>query len=116
MQIVCAEDGEQAVARIDRGGLDAVITDLRMPGKDGMEVLRHAKSVQPELLVYVISAHGDIPTAVEAIKYGAQDFIQKPFDIDDVRARVRNGLDARGPDPAQGDQADGEVDPAIWDD
>jgi DNA-binding NtrC family response regulator len=109
------EDGEQAVRRIDQGGLDVVVTDLRMPGKDGMEVLKHAKAKQPELLVYMISAHGDIPTAVEAIKLGAADFIQKPFRIDEVRARIRAGLDkrdlARGP---KGDVAEGKIDETLW--
>ena len=111
-----AEDGDQAVARIDRGGLDVVITDLRMPGRDGLEVLRHTKRAAPDTLVYVISAHGDVPTAVEAMKLGAVDFIQKPFKIDDVRARVRVGLDKRElarPRP-QGDLVRGPVDAGIW--
>ncbi len=111
-----AEDGDQAVARIDRGGLDVVITDLRMPGRDGLEVLRHTKRAAPDTLVYVISAHGDVPTAVEAMKLGAVDFIQKPFKIDDVRARVRVGLDKRElarPRP-QGDLVRGPVDEGIW--
>ena len=86
-----ASDGEEAIARIDEGGLDVVITDLRMPRKDGMQVLRHAKEKHESLLIYMISAHGDVPTAVEAMKLGADDFIQKPFKIDEVRARVRAG-------------------------
>lgn len=110
-----ADDGDQAVRRIDQGGLDVVVTDLRMPGRDGMEVLKHAKQVAPDTLVYMISAHGDIPTAVEAMKLGAADFIQKPFRIDEVRARVRAGLDkrelARRP---RGDVAEGKVDASIF--
>ncbi len=115
--VEAAEDGEQAIARLDQGGVDAVITDLRMPGKDGMAVLRHAQARHPEVLVYMISAHGDIPTAVEAMKHGAQDFIQKPFKIDEVRARVRAGLDKRELRVRpQGDVAGGAIDPALWDD
>jgi DNA-binding NtrC family response regulator len=91
-KVELAQDGEEACARIDRGGLDAVVTDLRMPKKDGMEVLKHAKAKNPELLVFVISAYGDVPTAVEAMKYGAADFIMKPFKIDDVRTRIRTQL------------------------
>ena len=117
-EVETAENGEEGIRRIDQGGLDVVVTDLRMPGKDGMEVLRHCKQVAPDLLVYMISAHGDIPTAVEAIKHGAKDFIQKPFDIQEVRARIRNGLDQREPPrpaaPSGGDVAEGEVDPEIW--
>lgn len=112
-----ANDGAEGIARLDRGGLDVVITDLRMPNKDGFDLLRHARSRHPEVLVYMISAHGDVPTAVEAMKEGAQDFIQKPFQIDEVRARVRAGLDTRGEKKRpQGDTASGEVDPAIWND
>ncbi|MBL4850432.1 MAG: sigma-54-dependent Fis family transcriptional regulator [Planctomycetes bacterium] len=112
-----ANDGAEAIERLDRGGLDVVITDLRMPNKDGLEVLRHAQSRHPDVLVFLMSAHGDIPTAIQAIKDGAQDFIQKPFKIDDVRARIRAGLDARGERKRpKGDQAFGEVDPAIWND
>ncbi|MCO5166880.1 MAG: sigma-54 dependent transcriptional regulator [Planctomycetes bacterium] len=110
-----ADDGDQAVRRLDQGGLDVVVTDLRMPGRDGMAVLRHARQVAPDTLVYMISAHGDIPTAVEAMKLGAIDFIQKPFRIDEVRARIRAGLDkrdlARGP---QGDVAEGKVDLGVY--
>lgn len=112
-----AEDGEQGIARLDQGGFDVVITDLRMPGQDGMDVLRHVQARHPSLLVYMISAHGDVPTAVEAMKLGAQDFIQKPFRIDDVRARVRAGLDTRElAERPVGDVAAGVVDEAVWDD
>ena len=115
-EVELASDGEEAIARIDQGGLHVVITDLRMPGKDGMDVLRHAAKKYPDLLIYMISAHGDVPTAVEAMKLGADDFIQKPFKIDEVRARVRAGLDKR--EVAQkypkGDLAVGDFDESLW--
>ena len=114
-EVELAEDGEQGIKRLDAERFDVVITDLRMPGKDGMEVLRHAKSRHPDVLIFMISAHGDIPTAVEAMKYGAQDFIQKPFQIDQVRARIRAGLDTRTESKRPvGDLAAGEVDESIW--
>src|SRR5581483_5436818 len=91
-KVELAQDGAEAIERIDRGGLDAVVTDLRMPKKDGFEVLRHAKQKNPELLVFVISAYGDVPTAVEAMKAGAADFIMKPFKIDQVRTQIRTQL------------------------
>ena len=96
-KVELAQDGEEACARIDKGGLDAVVTDLRMPKRDGLEVLRHAKQKAPDLLVFVISAYGDVPTAVEAMKNGAADFIMKPFNIQDVRTRVRAQLLKRPP-------------------
>ncbi|MGE0711177.1 MAG: sigma-54-dependent transcriptional regulator [Planctomycetota bacterium] len=114
-EVVLAETGEEGIARLDQGGLDVVITDLRMPGKDGMEVLRHAKARHPDVLVFMISAHGDVPTAVEAMKQGALDFLQKPFKIEEVRARVRAGLDTRGEKKRpQGDLAFGEVDETVF--
>ncbi len=91
-KVELAQDGEEACQRVDKGGLDAVVTDLRMPKKDGLEVLRHAKQRSPDLLVFVISAYGDVPTAVEAMRAGAADFIMKPFKIDDVRTRIRAQL------------------------
>jgi two-component system, NtrC family, nitrogen regulation response regulator NtrX len=56
-KVEIAQDGEEACLRIDKGGLDAVVTDLRMPKKDGFEVLRHAKQKNPDMLVFVISAY-----------------------------------------------------------
>ncbi|MBI3724826.1 response regulator, partial [bacterium] len=87
-----AADGEEACRRLEKRGLDAVVTDLRMPGKDGLAVLARAKELDPSLIVFVITAYGDVPTAVEAMKAGAADFIMKPFKIDDVRSRIRTQL------------------------
>ena len=96
-KVELAQDGEEACARIDKGGLEAGVPDLRMAKRDGLEVLRHAKQKAPDLLVFVISAYGDVPTAVEAMKNGAADFIMKPFNIQDVRTRVRTQLLKRPP-------------------
>ncbi|MDC3378859.1 sigma-54 dependent transcriptional regulator [Planctomycetota bacterium] len=112
-----ASDGEEAIGRLNQGGLDVVVSDLRMPNKDGFDVLRHIQTKGLDILVFMISAYGDIPTAVEAVKLGAQDFIEKPFNIQDVRARIRAGLDKR--DLARygkGDLVGGEIDEAIWGD
>jgi DNA-binding NtrC family response regulator len=96
-RVEVAADGDEGCARIDKGGLDAVVTDLRMPKRDGLQVLAHARERDPRLLVFVISAYGDVPTAVEAMKAGAADFIMKPFKIDDVRTRIRTQLLKRLP-------------------
>ncbi len=124
-----ANDGEQGLAAFAKGPpFDVVITDLRMPGKDGMEVLKSIKQTSPGTIVIMISAHGDIATAVQAMQLGAADFVQKPFKIDDVRARIRTALDKRDlarPKPSpkgdvaatpKGDLADGAVDEALWKD
>jgi len=116
-----ANDGEQGLAAFAKGPpFDVVITDLRMPGKDGMEVLKTIKQTSPGTIVIMISAHGDIATAVQAMQLGAADFVQKPFKIDDVRARIRTALDkrdlARPKATPKGDLAEGKVDEALWKD
>ena len=67
----------------------AVLTDLRLPGADGIAVLRQAKESDPDCPVIVMTAFGTIENAVEAMKLGASDFIQKPIDLDQLIARVR---------------------------
>ena len=66
-----------------------MLLDLRLPGLDGMEVLRQVSQQRPELKVIIITAYGSIDLAVEAMKLGAVDFLQKPFDAGQVREMVR---------------------------
>ncbi|MCB9536425.1 MAG: sigma-54-dependent Fis family transcriptional regulator [Myxococcales bacterium] len=73
-------DGAEALARLDEADYAAVISDLRMPGVDGMALLRRVGERLPDLPVIIITAHGTVDTAVEALKAGAFDFITKPFD------------------------------------
>jgi two-component system nitrogen regulation response regulator NtrX len=76
--VVTAESGGEALDLLGRAQVSLVMLDLRLPDLDGLEVLRRIKSEDPDLPVIMISAHGTIPTAVEAIKLGAYDFIEKP--------------------------------------
>jgi two-component system response regulator FixJ len=69
-----------------------IVTDVRMPGLDGIELLRHLKDVDVKLPVIVITGHGDVPIAVEAMKLGAVDFFEKPFDGDKMIAAVQSAL------------------------
>jgi YesN/AraC family two-component response regulator len=73
-----------------------VLLDLRMPGLDGMEVLRQVSQQRPEIKVIIITAYGSIDLAVEAMKLGAVDFLQKPFDAAQVRDMVRRILEKQG--------------------
>ena len=77
---VRARDGAEGAERLRAQGFDLMITDLRMPGLDGMELVRLARAEQPEMEVIVLTAHGSVKTAVEAMKLGAFDFVQKPMD------------------------------------
>ena len=77
-------DAEKGLALHASEPFDLLITDLRMPGPDGLEVLRRAREVDPELPVILITAHGTISSAVEALREGAFDYVQKPFDNDEL--------------------------------
>ncbi|HEY4156637.1 MAG TPA: sigma-54 dependent transcriptional regulator [Polyangiaceae bacterium] len=90
-----AEDGEQALQILRDNHLDLVITDLRMPKIDGMELLRQAVAMDEDLPVVMITAHGTVDNAVEALKTGAFDYLTKPFDQAEVRAIVRKALRTR---------------------
>ncbi len=87
-----AEDGEQALALLEDHHIDLVITDLRMPRLDGMELLRRVTAFEDPAPVVMITAHGTVDTAVEALKTGAFDYITKPFDQDEVRTIVKTAL------------------------
>ncbi len=78
--VTVAEDGEMGIAEFQKNGADAVITDLVMPKVGGMEVLKAVNSTDPEVPVIIITAHGTVDSAVEAIKLGAFDYVTKPFD------------------------------------
>jgi len=78
-EVVEAADGAQASLMLDRQTFNLMITDLHMPGLDGMALLRKARSEVPEMEVVVLTAHGSVETAVEALKIGATDYLQKPL-------------------------------------
>ncbi len=90
-----AEDGEQALEVLRDHHIDLVITDLKMPKLDGMELLRRVVAMDEELPVVMITAHGTVDNAVEALKTGAFDYITKPFDQAEVRSVVQKALRTR---------------------
>ncbi|WP_166975365.1 sigma-54-dependent transcriptional regulator [Rhodocaloribacter litoris] len=90
-----AEHGEEALAKLRAGRYDLVLLDVKMPKRDGMEVLAVIAEETPEQPVVMISGHGTIETAVEATKLGAFDFIEKPPDLNRLLVTIRNAL-ARG--------------------
>ncbi len=92
-EVVLAESRASAAAALGRGPIDLVITDLKLPDGDGMEILRHVKAASPETIVIVMTAYGSTGTAVAALKLGAQDYLVKPFDVDELRIVVRNSLE-----------------------
>ncbi|HDN67770.1 MAG TPA: sigma-54-dependent Fis family transcriptional regulator, partial [Firmicutes bacterium] len=91
-QVLSATDGEQA-AKILRGeDVDLVLTDLKMPKKNGIELLKEAKSRNPHLPVILITAYGTVETAVEAMKQGAYDYILKPLRIEELELTIQKAL------------------------
>jgi len=92
-RVATAVSGEEALERIDAEVPDLVLLDLMLPGIDGLETLSRLRRTHPELPVIVLTAHGSVENAVEAMKLGAQDFLTKPFDMDRLRIAVRNALE-----------------------
>ena len=88
-----AEDGLVAISKIEKKNYDLVLCDIKMPKMDGIDVLHKIQELKPEVPVVMISGHGDIETAVGAIKLGAFDFIAKPLDLNRLLVTVRNALD-----------------------
>ena len=80
---------------IDREDIDLVVTDIKMPEKDGMEVLRHVRETRPDVPVVMITAYGSINQAVETLKAGALDYVVKPFDVEELKIIVARGLAER---------------------
>jgi DNA-binding NtrC family response regulator len=87
-----ASDGAQALERLRAAPFAAVLTDLRMPGMDGLELLSRVSEEFPALPVVLLTAHGTMETAVQALRRGAFDFLTKPFDSEEVRSVVRKAV------------------------
>lgn len=94
-QVVLAENGEQALSVLEQGKLqiDTIFCDIKMPGIDGIEVLEKIQEMDLDAPVIMISGHGNIDTAVECIKKGAYDFIEKPLDLNRILITLRNAND-----------------------
>ena len=93
-EVECAGSGDEAVEKLADHSFDLVITDLALGrGRSGMDVLRESKKVRPEAVVVMITAHGSEKIAVEAMKAGAEDYVPKPFDNDEIRLVVHRALE-----------------------
>jgi two-component system response regulator PilR (NtrC family) len=93
--VVVAESRAMAAAVLAKGPVDMVITDVKLPDGDGIEILRHVKAASPETVVIVMTAFGSTQTAVAALKLGAHDYLTKPFDVEELRIVVRGALEKR---------------------
>ncbi len=94
-QCTLAHSGTTALERLGEQSFDAVLTDLKMHDKSGLDVLRESRVLQPDAAVLLITGHGSLETAVEAMRMGAADYLQKPVRIAELRTRLERSLEAR---------------------
>ncbi len=90
--VTSARDGLEGIREIRTKDFDLIITDLKMPGADGIEVLKEAKRLKNNILVVIITAYGTLENAIEAIRLGAYDYITKPFKLQELLILVENAM------------------------
>jgi DNA-binding NtrC family response regulator len=95
MQVLTAADGQQALDLLADCAVDVVVLDVKMPGLDGLEVLRRIKQDQPLLEVILLTGHPTLTTAVQGVKQGARDYLVKPPDIENLTALIRKAAETR---------------------
>lgn len=103
LSISCFTIAEDCINNLNDGSCDLLVTDLRLPGKNGLELLSHVRIHHPWLPVILLTQYGDVETAVQAMKMGAVDFIEKPFEAEKLRSAIRSSLKrSYGSDPKRG--------------
>ena len=102
-ELICAADGARALELLETERFDVVVTDVRMPGgADGIDVLKKVRAASDETAVVLMTAYGTIAEAVRAMKFGADDYLTKPFEPDDALAAIERAIEhrrARGTKP-----------------
>ncbi len=94
-QVTSVADGSQALATLEGGGFDLLLSDMKMPGLNGIELLEQARRLQPDLQVILITAYATISQAVEAVKLGAHDYLTKPFEDEELFVAIEKALKFR---------------------
>ena len=90
-----AEDGRDALNKYRKGDFEVILADMFMPNVDGIELLRRIREVSDEVIFLMMTDHPSIGTAVESVKRGADDFITKPFHLEDVKIRILRAIEGR---------------------
>jgi DNA-binding NtrC family response regulator len=94
-EVKTASNGQEALQHLQQGKIDLITLDLKMPGLSGMDVLREIKKMKMDVAVIIITAFGNLTNAHEAIRYGAIDFISKPYNATDILSVVRKTVEQR---------------------
>jgi len=92
-EVSLAADGEEAIAILRENYFDLIITDLMMEGLNGLEVLKVAKQIDPEIAVVILTGYGEVASAIEALRLGAADYLLKPCDCKELHLRLANSLE-----------------------
>lgn len=93
--VTTALSGEEALKSLHSNHFDLVISDLVMPGIDGIQVLQEAKTIDPETCVIILTGYGDMTSAIAALRVGADDYLLKPCDIDELLLRITRSLEKK---------------------
>ena len=92
-EVMTAETGEEGVEIFKADPPDIILLDLNMPGMGGIETLKSVRKLSSDIIVIIITAHGDIETAVSSIKLGAYDFVEKPFELNRISVLVKKAME-----------------------
>ncbi len=90
-----ARDGEEALRKVDQNEIDLILTDLKMPKVDGLQLITEIAKTKPEILTIVMTGHGTMDSAIEAMKRGASDYLSKPVNLDELVIRIKRVLDEK---------------------
>ncbi len=113
LHVTAAKSGQEALAVLARRPVDVVVSDVRMPGMDGLALLAEVTRGWPDVPVILLTAHGSVPLAVEAMKAGAADFVLKPFDREEILFTIRKAL-LRAEGEAGGERAPLKASPSAF--
>lgn len=94
-EVSTAASGEEAVAMLQKGTYDLILLDLVMPGMGGLEVMREVRTLAPDTVVILLTAHASLDSAIEALRYGGHDYLTKPSSTDEILSSVEEGLEKR---------------------
>lgn len=93
LNVTTASSGQEAVELTDQQDFDAILLDITMPGMDGIETLKRIKEKHPEAEIIMLTGHGSIASTVEAMKSGAEDYLEKPVDMSELLAKIKEARD-----------------------